>query len=192
MRLPWRLLPTACLACACAAAGCTSGGEDPRPIVVATTTQAADLVRTVAGPRVHVHGVLAANSDPHDYEVRPRDVKALIGAVLVVRSGGDVDGWLDDAIDAAGSHAPVLDLLGRVRPEGADPHWWQDPRRAAVAVDAIGRALGDADPAGAPGYERRARAEARRLRALDAAVARCVRALPPAQRTLVTTHDALR
>jgi len=118
-------------------------------------------------------------------------VKAMIGARLIVRSGGDVDDWLGGAIDAAGSDAPVLDLLERVGPEGDDPHWWQDPRRAAVAVEAIGRALASADPAGAAAYARRAKAEAGRLRALDAAAARCVASVPRDRRKLVTTHDAL-
>src|SRR3954449_637677 len=93
------LLAAAC--CAVLVGGCGSGGgEDGRPVVVATTTQAADLTRGVAGDRARVRGVLAPNSDPHDYEVRPGDVKALARASLVVRSGGDLDGWLGGAIDS--------------------------------------------------------------------------------------------
>src|SRR4051795_10178886 len=143
---------------ALAAAGCGTGAaaHGGRPVVVATTTQLADLARNVAGGRAQVTGLLAPNSDPHDYEVRPRDVKALVHADLVVRSGGEVDAWLDGAIDAAGTKAPVLTLLDRVGAEGDDPHWWQAPRRAEAAVAAIGAALAKADPAGAAGYERRA------------------------------------
>jgi ABC-type Zn uptake system ZnuABC Zn-binding protein ZnuA len=189
-----RIVPflTAAVVCAALLAGCGSGGGgDGRPIVVATTTQAADLARGVAGDRAQVRGLLAPNSDPHEYEVRPGDVKALARARLVVRSGGDLDGWLDGAIDSAGADAPVVDLLGRVGPEGEDPHWWQDPRRAQTAVEAIGAALAQADPAGASAYEANARRSVRRLRALDAAVRRCIAKLPPEQRTLVTTHDSL-
>jgi ABC-type Zn uptake system ZnuABC Zn-binding protein ZnuA len=173
-------------------AGCGSGaGDGGRPTVIATTTQAADLARSVAGDRAEVRGVLAPNSDPHDYEVRPGDVKALARATLVVRSGGDIDEWLDGAIDSAGADAPVVDLLDRVGPEGDDPHWWQDPRRAQTAVEAIGAALAKADPAGASAYEANAARSVRRLRALDTAVRRCLAKVPPAERVLVTTHDAL-
>ena len=80
MRRPLLLLAAAC---AVLLAGCGSGGEDGRPTVVATTTQAADLARGVAGDRARVRGILAPNSDPHDYEVRPGDVKA-----RARRSGG--------------------------------------------------------------------------------------------------------
>ena len=134
----------------------------------------------MAGDRAQVRGVLAPNSDPHDYEVRPGDVKALARASLVVRSGGDLDEWLGGAIDSAGADAPVLDLLDRVgAATGGDPHWWQDPRRAETAVTAIGDALAKADPEGAGAYRRqRASARVRRLRALDAAVRRCIGRIP--------------
>jgi zinc/manganese transport system substrate-binding protein len=187
------LLVVACLAAVTAVVavldGSSSAERGGRLPVVATTTQAADLTRAVGGDRVAVHRVLAPNADPHDYEVRPRDVKALVDARLVVRSGGDVDGWLDAASDRAGTHAPVLDLLAHARPAGDDPHWWQDPRRGILAVEAIRRALAAADPRGAAGYAARASAYGARLRTLDAAVARCLSTLP--RRTLVTTHDAL-
>src|SRR5687767_10243793 len=106
------------IAVAALLAGCSSDGGDGRPTVVATTTQAADLARGVAGDRAEVRGILAPNSDPHDYEVRPGDVKALARTMLVVRSGGDLDEWLGGAIDSAGADAPVLDLLDTIGPEG--------------------------------------------------------------------------
>src|SRR5215217_6512718 len=145
-------------ACAVLLAGCGSGGgDDGRPLMVATTTQAADLARDVAGDRARVRGVLAPNSDPHDYEVRPGDVKALARASLVVRSGGDLDEWLGGASDRAGADAPVPDLLTGVGPGGDDPHWWQDPPRAERAVRAIAGALAKADPGGAATYDAGAR-----------------------------------
>src|SRR5688500_19254102 len=89
------------IAVAALLAGCGSDGGDGRPTVVATTTQAADLARGVAGDRARVRGVLEPNSDPHDYEVRPGDVKALARARLVVRSGGDLDEWQGGASGSA-------------------------------------------------------------------------------------------
>jgi zinc/manganese transport system substrate-binding protein len=171
------------LFCALVAAGCGADGDaraDGRTHVVATTTQAADFVRNVGGAHVAVTQILAPNADPHDYEVRPHDLGALADADLVVRSGGDVDGWLDEAIDGSGAHAPVLTLSDGMMLRGDDPHWWQDPRNALIAVREIERAL----HLRAPAYERR-------LQRLDREVAACIDKVPPAQRTLVTTHDAL-
>jgi ABC-type Zn uptake system ZnuABC Zn-binding protein ZnuA len=168
----------------------TPADSGDRRTVVATTTQVADLVREVGGERVRVRGLLAPNADPHDHEVTPGDVSALGRAAVVVRSGGEVDHWLEDALQAAGGDARVLDLSRHVTLHGDDPHWWQDPRNVVRAVTAIGQALAEADPSRAPAYVAAARRHGRRVRAADAAIAACWRRLPRAQRRLVTTHDA--
>jgi ABC-type Zn uptake system ZnuABC Zn-binding protein ZnuA len=180
-----RLLPLFFLAVAFAVAGC--GGVEPTP-VVATTTQVADLARNVAGTRAQVGEILLPNADPHGYEPRPHDVKRLVGAKLVLRSGGEVDSWLDEARRGAGSHAPVV-TLGRGT--GREPHWWQDPREAIAAVPRIEAALIREDPGGRAIYEANAAHYLARLRALDRGIAACIATIPPGQRKLVTTHDAL-
>jgi ABC-type Zn uptake system ZnuABC Zn-binding protein ZnuA len=175
-----------------AVAGCRDeGGGDAKLTAVATTTQVADFVRNVGGPRVSVDATLRPNSDPHEYEPRPSDAAALAKADIVFRSGGDLDGWLDDIVESAGGEATQVTLIDHVHRLGDDPHWWQDPRNVVLAVDAIRAALAKADPAGALAYKRRADAYTARVRALDAEIARCVERVPPAERKIVTTHDAL-
>jgi ABC-type Zn uptake system ZnuABC Zn-binding protein ZnuA len=161
----------------------TAGGND-RLRVVATTGQAADFAREVGGARVDVSGLLAPNADPHEFEIRPDDVKELSDAKLVVRSGGDLDDWLDGAIDNSGADAQVLTLADHVALDDDDPHWWQDPRNAIAAVAALRDALIEADPAGADAYRRNARAYTERLERLDAAVRRAsTRSRPPTARS---------
>jgi ABC-type Zn uptake system ZnuABC Zn-binding protein ZnuA len=184
------------------AAGCgeddEGGGSSGGFEVVATTTQAADLARNVAGTRATVTGLMAPNADPHEYEVRPRDVEAISEAGLIVRSGGDLDEWLQEAIEGSGAEAPVLTLIDHVETrkgeeegEPIDPHWWQDPRNAERAVATIRDELIRADPDGAAEYRANADAYLAKLRRLDQAVAACVDKVPPDRRKLVTTHDAL-
>jgi ABC-type Zn uptake system ZnuABC Zn-binding protein ZnuA len=213
-----RLLLTLLVAIGAVVAGC---GEDdagtaaaPGPHIVATTTQAADLARNVAGDRAQVTQLLSANADPHGYELRPRDVQAIADADLVVRSGGDLDDWLDDAIEQSGADADVVVLIDAMKTiegehgheseeaehadeeaehadEEVDPHWWQDPRNAVVAVGEIEKALTAADPDGAAMYRERAAGYRADVEALDRAVADCWAEVPAKQRKLVTTHDAL-
>src|SRR3954471_22868664 len=137
-------LPGAAVLAVLVLAGCSgeSTGAGGAPTVVATTTQAADLARNVAGGRAQVIPLLKPNTDPHAYEPRTGDVKALVGADLVLRSGGEIDAWLDDARRGAGSDAPVV-TLGR--DTSRDPHWWQDPRAAIAAVPRIRDAFARVD-----------------------------------------------
>ena len=182
------LIATLALGC-----GRESGTDNPDAAVtaVATTTQAADFVREVGGGRVNVAQILEPNSEPHDYEPRPSDAREVGEADLVFRSGGDLDGWLDDLIENAGGEAGVVDLIESVGASGDDPHWWQDPRNAVLAVTEVRDRLVEADPGGKRTYERNAAAYIRRLERLDRSVAACVDRIPAPRRKLVTTHDAL-
>ena len=189
------LLPPAVLAAAAlATAGCgddASPPSDAHVIAVATTTQVGDLVSQVGGDRVEVRQILQPSSDPHGYEPRPSDAASVAEADVILRSGGDVDEWLDDLIENAGGDAPVVELGESVETIAGDPHWWQDPRNAIRAVAAVESALAKADPRGRERYHENARAYAQRLRRLDRGVAACIDRIPPRQRRLVTTHDAL-
>jgi ABC-type Zn uptake system ZnuABC Zn-binding protein ZnuA len=173
------LLPLVFAACG------DDGAAGEGPAIVATTTQLGDMARNLA-PAATVTTLLHANTDPHEYEVRPHDVKALAGADIVLRSGGEVDEWLEGALDSAGvDEQDVVDAGAAAGLEGDDPHWWQDPRRAEKAALAIGAALRRA------GLPEETAAYVARLRELDAGVRACLDRVPPAQRLLVTSHDAL-
>jgi ABC-type Zn uptake system ZnuABC Zn-binding protein ZnuA len=172
--------------------GSSSGAEIS---AVATTTQVGDLVRSVGGDRVEVHLLLEPNSDPHSYEPRPSDATAVGGADVTFRSGGDLDDWLGDLVEAAGGEGEVVELIDSVKTidgdEDVDPHWWQDPRNAVLAANAIRDALVRLDPAGRDEYRRNASRYVARLERLDANVAACTAEVPRGKRKLVTTHDAL-
>jgi ABC-type Zn uptake system ZnuABC Zn-binding protein ZnuA len=170
-------------------------GEGGARTAVATTTQVGDLARAVAGERAQVRQILRPNSDPHEYEPRPSDVKAVAGAAVVLRSGGGLDDWLDGVVDNAGSDARTTTLSDVVRTRRGDgeidPHWWQDPRNAILAVGRIRDVMIAADPGGRSAYTANAAAYVTRLRDLDRAIARCMRSIRPDRRNLVTDHDAL-
>jgi ABC-type Zn uptake system ZnuABC Zn-binding protein ZnuA/ABC-type Mn2+/Zn2+ transport system permease subunit len=182
----------AALAVAVSVGACGSAGasDDGRVRVVATTTQLADFARQVGGDRIALTRLLRPNTDPHEYEPRPHDVQAVAEADVVLRSGDEVDRWLGDVVENAGGSATVV-AVGAKRPFAHDePHWWHDPRNAEYAVRRIRAALTRADPADEVAFARAANAYERRLRALDAGIARCMASVPTAARTMVTDHDA--
>jgi ABC-type Zn uptake system ZnuABC Zn-binding protein ZnuA len=177
-----------------AAAGCTQTAiAKPPPgtiAVVATTTQMQDLVRNVGGGRVHVVGILRPNVDPHDFEPTPSTVVALTGAKLVVESGVGLDAWADQLVARAGTSAPVFDAAAGLPIRGDDPHWWGDPTLVERAAAALARRLGEVDPGHRAAYARNGARYIRQVARMDAENRRLVATVPPADRKLVTNHDA--
>lgn len=190
------------------AAGCGSGSEDGgdadgRLKVVATTTQLGDIVRAVGGDQVRVVQILKPNTDPHDYEPRPQDVRETSDADIVFTSGDNLDAWMADVVEQSGGSPTVVDLSKRLRdqlpgesdgPEASkyDPHWWHDPQNVTSAVftmrNALVKTLPDASAERA--IDRTTKAYLGKLTTLERGIRRCIGAVPAADRKLVTDHDA--
>jgi ABC-type Zn uptake system ZnuABC Zn-binding protein ZnuA len=187
--------------------------KQERPLVVVTTTQLGDIVRNVAGDAAEIHQLLQPNSDPHDYEPRPNDIEATAGAKVVFASGNELDHWMEDVVEQSGGspaevaiapdHTPYkvegehVEEEGHAEEEGDehaesefDPHWWHDPRNVEAAVGVIRDELAKIAPANAETYRANADAYLTKLEALDAGIAACMEQVPPAERKLVTSHDA--
>jgi ABC-type Zn uptake system ZnuABC Zn-binding protein ZnuA len=206
---------TASLVAAIVIAGC--GGDDPepaakleRPVVVVTTPPLADVVRQVAGDGAEVHQLLQPNSDPHEYEPRPDDVKATASAKVVFESGNGLDHWMEEIVAESGSGATEIAIAPDHTPhkvpgehaEGGeeegdehvesefDPHWWHDPRNVQAAVAVIRDELTRVAPANAATYTRNAGDYLAKLRTLDEGIQRCMDQVPAGERKLVTSHDA--
>jgi ABC-type Zn uptake system ZnuABC Zn-binding protein ZnuA len=186
---------------ACLLAGCgstTIGSEaDGKLTVVATTTQMQDLVRNVGGGDVHLVGILEPNVDPHSFEPTPQEAIAISDAKLIVESGVGVDAWSRKLIDSAGTNAPVIDLsaglplrAGDSAEPSGDPHWWHDPTLFERAAGALADKLAGIDPPHASAYRSNADAYVSRIRQMDERNTRLLACLPPADRKLVTNHDA--
>lgn len=165
-----------------------------KPVVVATTTQVADFVRTVGGPDVTVDQLLAPNTEAHDYEPSSSDLSAIADATVIVASGAGIDGWIDKLRESAGSSAPVVTAaagITTIRTGGvSDPHVWMDPNNAIVMVGNIRDGLVRADPAHAKAYRTRAASYIGELKRLDADLARQIATVPTTKRRMVTDHDA--
>ena len=176
-------------------AGCGTGGSgagepDGRLHVVATTTQLADFTRAVGGTRVDVTSILKPNVDAHDYEPSPADIDAVARTPVLVTNGLALESWLDDTIKTSGFDGTRVVASAGVTPMGDDPHVWQSPANAKVMATNIEAALGKVDPPGRATYEANLHAYAAELDRLDAQVKAQIATIPPAQRKLVTNHEA--
>lgn len=182
-------------------AGCGTldgGGSSSELRFVATTTVIADLVRQVAGSRASVASLVPKGGEVHTFDPSPGDVAAVAEADVVFANGLGLDDWVDGLIGESGTRAPVyalaegLDDADYLEGDGAvpNPHLWLDVQHARTYVARITAALAEADPDDIAGYEERAGAFDSRLVALDAEIRREFAAIPPADRRVVSFHEA--
>jgi zinc/manganese transport system substrate-binding protein len=183
------------------------GGPLP---VVASFSILADLVRQVGGDRVAVEALVGPDVDTHVYQPTPADARRVAQARVVFVNGWGFEGWMERLVRNAAYRGPVVtvtDGLPPLRVPAAghqhqhqhahdhdhgdiDPHAWQNVAHARHMVQRIAAALCEADAAGCASYRERAAAYGRELEALDAEIRAAWAGIAPAQRKVLTSHDA--
>jgi manganese/iron transport system substrate-binding protein len=169
--------------------------------VMTSITPLADLIKNVGADRVEVTALVPAGDDPEGYDPTPADAAALARAQVFFANGLGLEAYLEDLVEAAGKDdleiitlsagLPTLSGFGQGAEEGGNPHLWLNPRHAISYVETIREALTHLDPEGAASYSARASQYTNRLLELDAYIEQEMQLIPPQQRVLVSTHDAL-
>jgi zinc transport system substrate-binding protein len=172
---------------------------DARLSVVASFYPLAEAAEVVGGELVTVDNLTPPGVEPHDLELAPDDLEALVAADLVIYIGGGFQPAVEDGVgQAEGTTVDVLEAAGPLEPPdpadeeaeelAADPHVWLDPSRYAMIVEAVADALAEAEPEGADEFRANADAYVAELTALDAefaeGLATCTR------REMVVNHAA--
>lgn len=86
-----------------AACGRNADSSDHRVSVVTSFDAMTELVKAVGGDKVAVHTVIPDGTEPHDFELKPSDVKTLQDARLFVYNGLGMEPWAQEAVEAAGN-----------------------------------------------------------------------------------------
>ena len=145
--------------------------------VIATDPTLADLAKRVGGDRVKVESLSRGSDDPHAVEPRPSMIVKVARAKLFVRTGMDLDIWVDDVVLRSGNRdlqkgsRGYVDCsvgirkqeipAGRLDPSMGDihvfgnPHYLLDPANAITAAGNIAAGLIAVDPDGKAHYRSR-------------------------------------
>lgn len=177
------------------------------PSVVTDIAPVQSLVSMVMGDLGTPALLLDKGADPHDFQLRPSQARAVAGAGLVVWIGPAMSPWLDRALDGTGTKGAQLALLtapgtrtltyaganaGEDQEgeghEGTNPHAWLDPQNAEVWLGLIAAELSRLDPANAATYAANADTARKGIDTLDRAVAAQLATVK--DRPFVVFHDA--
>ena len=178
----------------------SSGSESEKIIIVTTTGMIQDAAQQVAGDLAEVTGLIGPGVDPHLYKASQGDLEKLTGADVVFFNGLHLEGKMGEVLEKLGKRKPVVavsqnipDSLLRTAPGFAgahDPHIWFDVRLWKNAVQAVGDFLSTQFPAHDSTFRSNTLRYLTRLDSLDAAIRVRLQEIPPAQRVLITAHDA--
>ncbi|MBU8826760.1 zinc ABC transporter substrate-binding protein AztC [Mycolicibacterium goodii] len=190
----------ACLAILLLAACGAPDGSDGRRQIVVTTTILGDVVSQVVGDTADVRVMMKPNADPHSYGLSAADAAEMAKADLVVYNGLGLEESMQRHVDAAAENGvPTLPVGDHVDPlqfsedehGGADPHFWTDPQRMILAVDAIAGRVAELPGIDQAAVAANAASYRDELNNLSAHMTDRFAAIPAEQRKLVTNHHVL-
>ncbi len=194
------LLALALLLAGCADNASNSSNQSGQLSVVATTGMIADIAGTIGGEHVRIHGLMGAGVDPHLYVASEGDVEALQNADIIFYNGLFLEAQMDDILKqlaARKASVAVAEQIdeGLLLPWTAyadefDPHVWFDVSLWMHAAEAVRDTYVEVDPENAAAYQANASTYLAELSKLDAYVKEQAARVPPAQRVLITAHDA--
>lgn len=191
MRRVYTFLGAVCLAAAAVA-------EPLR--VTATTGMIADTARVVGGVHVAVTGLMGPGVDPHLYKATQGDLKKLTEADLILYNGLHLEGRMADVFVKLARQVPTVQVTETI-PEDRlreppefqghfDPHIWFELDLWRFVVARIREAFIAQDAAHVEDYRGNAAAYLKEIDSLEAYAKEKLGSIPPANRVLITAHDA--
>ncbi|MFE1268354.1 metal ABC transporter substrate-binding protein [Streptomyces sp. NPDC058757] len=193
-------------------------GTDGKLDVVASFYPMQYLAEQIGGGHVSVQTLTKPGVEPHDLELKPRQIGELGEADVLLYLKG-IQPAVDEAIAQAGVKNTVdaatlttLEAHGTTAGEGhahegeehageesheghdhgseagTDPHVWLDPVKYAEVAEGVGAAFAKADPDHAADYEKNTAALVKKLGDLDTAFETGLKNTET--RTFITTHSA--
>lgn len=191
--------------------------QSPEKYVLATTTIAADVVRSIAGPNIKVESLLPVGANPHSFEPTPRDLAKVADAAVIFINGLGLEGFISKMITASGTKARIIDLSEGIVPRefteknrikalsepaddhdhsgsmqhihtSGDPHVWFDPNNVIIWTHSIENTLNETFPSQKKQILQNTISYLDTLRTLDHFIRTSVAAIPEKNRKLVTDH----
>jgi manganese/iron transport system substrate-binding protein len=184
------------------------------PLVVATNSVICDLTKQIAGETINLKCLIEGGIDPHVYQPKPEDRKAIDSANLILYGGYDFESNLTKLITASPNPVPKIAVHEIAVPnpliaeEGhshshqdlekdhehsteADPHVWNNAQNGIKIAQTINQNLVQLRPELATIYAQNTSKLTSELSQIDTWIKSQIATIPIASRKLITTHDAL-
>lgn len=183
--------------CSASTASTGATGTD-RPTVTVTTTILGDVVSEIVGDQADVVVLMPAGGDPHSFAISAQEAARLHASDLLVSNGLGLEEGITAQVQAAaadgvpqlvaGEHVDPLTFAASGSTGLPDPHFWTDPDRVVMVVDALEDTLATIGRIDADRVARRSAGYRAELGALAAEMDASFATIAPEHRALVTNH----
>ncbi|RIN95811.1 metal ABC transporter substrate-binding protein [Mammaliicoccus sciuri] len=190
------------------ACNATSSNEDKHLKIVTTNSILADMTKEVTKSDAKVTSIVPIGQDPHEYEIKPKDVKALTDADVIIYNGFNLEsgnGWFEKALEQAGkkvSDKNVIQATEDVTPiylkggEGnknkIDPHAWLSIENGIKYVNTIEKHLSDIDKDHSKQFKDNAEKYTNKLNKLHHKMMTAFNDIPEDKRAFITSEGAFK
>ncbi|HDJ1506816.1 TPA: zinc ABC transporter substrate-binding protein, partial [Staphylococcus aureus] len=203
------LLALLLLVAACGTGGKQSSDKSNGKLKVVTTNSILyDMAKNVGGDNVDIHSIVPVGQDPHEYEVKPKDIKKLTDADVILYNGLNLEtgnGWFEKALEQAGKSLKdkkVIAVSKDVKPiylngeEGnkdkQDPHAWLSLDNGIKYVKTIQQTFIDNDKKHKADYEKQGNKYIAQLEKLNNDSKDKFNDIPKEQRAMITSEGAFK
>ena len=187
--------------------------EADAPRILTDIAPIYSLVTLVVGDKAKVELMLDKGQDPHSFQLRPSQARALSQSDLIIWTGPQMQPLMEDLIATYDKSTQSLALLqsqgtylrqaehnehdhedaetanAALSQDAIDPHAWLDLKNAQTWVQTIADRLSTQDPQHSAFYQTNAKSAAVRFVRLDAEMAKLL--APIKNKGFVVSHDAL-
>ncbi len=167
-------------------------------LIVCTTTIIGDAVHQLAGNKYEVKTLMGPGVDPHIYEAKPSDVRALGEARLIIYNGLHLEGKMTDLFKRIRHEKDIVSFSSgmsqsRLLTVGAgthDPHVWFDPKLWLQGIKKCKDELQNVFPYDRSFFEKKYQKLKKEMVALDFELRKALESIPEKERIMITSHDA--
>ena len=136
----------------------STNDTDEKVKVIVSISPLKEFTEVIGGDKVEVTTLVPDNVEPHDFELKPRDLEGLTKADIFVYNGLGMESWLDQVtaqvqdtkvkLVNSSENANVIDKDNKI-----DPHLWLSLKEATNQTENIKNALVEIDEENKDYYE---------------------------------------
>ncbi len=176
-----------------------SKGTDQKLRIVCTTSMIADGIQNIVTDDIEVLALMGAGVDPHLYDPRPSDLKALDKADVIIYNGFHLEGKFIDKFEKLRKGKTIIALSDFIKEKGiinpdfvnsVDPHFWHNPLYWSQALNGASFVLQQIAEENSAQIKENTTVYSAQIEKAYQEIKEDMLRIPEENRILITSHDA--